>query len=93
MSPADPSASDVIVFSSPFCGYCAAAKRLLKEKGAAFTEINVLGSPDRRREMMELSGRRTVPQIFVGGKHIGGYTELSALETAGELDRVLAEGP
>ena len=93
MSPADPSASSVIVFSSPFCGYCAAAKRLLMEKGAAFTEINVIISPDRRREMIELSGRRTVPQIFVGGKHIGGYTELSALETAGELDRVLADWP
>ncbi len=89
----DPSASHVIVFSSPICGYCAAAKRLLMKKGADFTEINVIGSPDRRKEMIELSGRRTVPQIFVGGKHIGGYSELSDLETAGELDRVLADGP
>ena len=93
MSPADPSASHVIVFSSPFCRYCAAAKRLLRKKGAAFTEINVVSSPARRQEMVELSGRRTVPQILVGGKYIGGYTELNALDTAGELDRMLADEP
>ena len=92
MSLPDPSASHVIVFSSPFCGYCAAAKRLLMNKGADFIEINVLGNPARRREMTDLSGRRTVPQIFVGGRHIGGYSELSALEAAGELDSLLAEG-
>jgi len=91
MSEHDPSASRVIVYSSPFCGYCSAAKRLLKDKGAEFLEINVLFSPERRQQMIELSGRQTVPQIFIGKRHIGGYTELSALETKGELDALLAE--
>ena len=91
MSLDDPSASHVIVFSSPFCGYCAAAKRLLMNKGADFIEINLLTNPERRQEMIELSGRRSVPQIFVGGQHIGGYTELSALDASGELDTLLAE--
>ena len=92
MSLADPSASHVIVFSSPFCGYCAAAKRLLMNKGADFIEVNILTNPERRQEMIELSGRRSVPQIFVGGQHIGGYTELNALDASGELDTLLAEG-
>ena len=92
MSLPDPSASHVVVFSSPLCGYCFAAKRLLRKKGADFIEINVLGRPERRQEMIELSGRRTVPQIFVGGQHIGGFTELDALETAGKLDHLLADG-
>ena len=91
MNDPDPSASHVIVYSSPFCGYCAAAKRLLKNKGTDFTEINVLFSPDRRQEMIELSGRQTVPQIFVGGRHVGGYSELSALDANGGLDPLLAE--
>ena len=92
MSLPDPSASHVIVFSSPFCGYCSAAKRLLMGKGVDFIEINILGSPGRRQEMIDLSGRRSVPQIFVGGQHIGGYTELSSLEASGKLDALLAEG-
>lgn len=92
MSLTDPSASHVIVFSSPFCGYCAAAKRLLMNKNADFIEINILSSPERRQEMIDLSGRRSVPQIFVGGQHIGGYTELSALDASGELDALLADG-
>ena len=92
MSLPDPSASHVIVFSSPFCGYCAAAKRLLMRKSADFIEINILGSPQRRQEMIDLSGRRSVPQIFVGGRHIGGYTDLNALDASGELDALLADG-
>ena len=91
MNDSDPSASLVVVYSSPFCGYCAAAKRLLKNKGADFTEINVLSSPERRQEMIGSSGRQTVPQIFIGGQHIGGYVELSALEEKGQLDPLLAE--
>ena len=91
MSDHDPNASHVVVYSSPFCGYCATAKRLLRNKGANFLEISVLSSPERRQQMIELSGRRTVPQIFIGGQHIGGYTELRALETIGKLDALLAE--
>ena len=81
----------VQVYSQPFCGYCSAAKRLLTAKGAAFTEIDVMFEAGRRDEMVERSGgRRTVPQIFIDGRHIGGYEDLSALDKTGELDRLLA---
>ena len=81
----------VLVFSQPFCGYCSATKRLLTAKGAEFTEIDVMFEPQRRDEMIERSGgRRTVPQIFIDGRHIGGFDDLSALDKAGELDRLLA---
>lgn len=81
----------VIVYSQPFCGYCSAAKRLLTAKGATFAEIDVMFEAGRRDEMIERSGgRRTVPQIFIDGRHIGGYDDLSALDKAGELDRLLA---
>ena len=80
----------VIVYSQPFCGYCSAAKRLLTGKGAPFTEIDVMFEAGRRDEMIERSGgRRTVPQIFIDGRHVGGYDDLSALDKAGELDRLL----
>jgi glutaredoxin 3 len=80
----------VIVYSQPFCGYCTAAKRLLQEKGAEFTELDVMVEAGRRTEMIERSGRRTVPQIFIDGRHVGGYDDLSALDRSGELDRLLA---
>ena len=84
----------IVVYSSPFCGFCGAAKRLLKDKGAAFEEIDVLFAPERRDEMVERSGgRRTVPQIFIDGRHIGGFDDLSALERSGELDPLLAAAP
>ena len=78
------------MYSSAFCGYCAAAKRLLRRKGVLFTEIDVLFHRKRREEMIALSGRQTVPQIFIGGKHIGGFDDLHALETRGELDAIVA---
>jgi len=80
----------VIIYSQPFCGYCSAAKRLLKEKGAEFAEVDVMMEAGRRDEMIERSGRRTVPQIFIDGRHVGGYDDLSALDRSGELDRLLA---
>jgi len=80
----------VIVYSQPFCGYCTAAKRLLKEKGAEYSEVDVMFEAGRRDEMIERRGRRTVPQIFIDGRHIGGYDDLSALDRSGELDRLLA---
>ena len=84
----------VVVYSSPFCGYCGAAKRLLTRKGTAFTEIDVMFDPKRKLEMIERSGgRQTVPQVFIDGRHIGGYDELSALDRRGELDPLLAAGP
>jgi glutaredoxin 3 len=81
----------VTVYSTPFCGYCYAAKRLLTTKGADYKEIDVMFEAQTRDEMIERSGgRRTVPQIFIDGRHIGGYDDLSALDKTGELDRLLA---
>ena len=68
-----------------------AAKRLLRSKGTDFLEINVVSGPERRREMLELTGQQTVPQILIGGRHVGGYAELNELETKGKLDALLAE--
>ena len=81
----------VEIYSSPLCGFCHAAKRLLKQKGVNFSEINVLAQPARKSEMLQrANGRHTVPQIFVGETHVGGYDDLSALERAGKLDALLA---
>jgi glutaredoxin 3 len=81
----------VTLYTTPFCGYCAAAKRLLDRKGIAFTEIDVSAAPDRRAEMVQRSqGGRTVPQIFIGETHIGGFDEMSALDRSGKLDPLLA---
>ncbi len=84
----------IVVYSTPFCGYCGAAKRLLASKGLEVTEIDVMFDPEQRRKMMEKSGgRRTVPQIFIDGRHIGGFDDLSALDASGELDRLLESKP
>jgi glutaredoxin 3 len=83
----------VVMYSTPFCGYCAAAKRLLTAKGAAFTDIDLMSEAGRRAEMEERSGRRTVPQIFINDRHIGGFDDLNALDKAGELDPLLATAP
>ena len=79
----------VIVYSGPSCPYCFRAKRLLGERGIAFEEIDVAADPKQRAAMMEASGRRTVPQVFIDGKPIGGYDELAALDRDGTLDRLL----
>lgn len=82
----------VEVYSTQYCPFCVRAKALLKNKGIAFTEIDVSRDPALREKMVELAGgRRTVPEIFINGKIIGGYDELHALEMAGELDSLLAE--
>lgn len=82
--------SDVTIYTSPFCPYCHRAKDLLQRKGAEIHEIDILLDSDARCEMEKKSGRSTVPQIFVGAKHIGGCDDLYALESAGKLDSVLA---
>ncbi|MEQ3625567.1 MAG: glutaredoxin 3 [Celeribacter sp.] len=80
----------VEIYTSPLCGFCHAAKRLLAEKNVEFTEIDVLAQPDRRSEMMSrANGGHTVPQIFVGKTHVGGCDELYALDRAGKLDPLL----
>ena len=81
----------VEIYTSPLCGFCHAAKRLLDQKGVHFTEIDVLADPTRKPEMMQrANGRRTVPQIFIGQTHVGGCDELYTLERAGKLDPLLA---
>ena len=80
------------IYTTPICPYCVRAKALLKKKGAAFQEIDVFMDPDAREEMEAVShGRRTVPQIFIGEKHVGGCDDLYALESAGQLDPLLAK--
>ena len=81
----------VEIYTSPLCGFCHAAKRLLTQKGVSFSEVDVLAKPDRKPEMIERAGGgRTVPQIFVGETHVGGCDQLFALERAGTLDALLA---
>ena len=82
----------VEIYTSPLCGFCHAAKRLLSQKGVEFTEIDIWAAPDRKPEMIQRAeGGRTVPQIFVGDVHVGGCDDLYALERAGKLDLLLAE--
>lgn len=81
----------VEIYTSPFCGFCVAAKRLLKSKGLEFIEYNVGMNASKRQEMMSrANGGHTVPQIFIGDNHVGGCDELHALERAGKLDTMLA---
>ncbi len=81
----------VEIYTSPLCGYCHAAKRLLNEKGVSFSEVNVLANPKRKAEMIQrANGGRTVPQIFIGDTHVGGCDDLYALERSGKLDPLLA---
>jgi glutaredoxin 3 len=83
----------IVIYTTPTCPYCLAAKRLLGEKGAAYEEIPVEGDRAARARMRELSGgRKTVPQIFIDGRHIGGYDDLSQLDRDGRLDELLAAG-
>jgi glutaredoxin 3 len=80
----------VEIYTSPLCGYCHAAKRLLTQKGVSFSEVDVLSNPDRKPEMIRrANGGRTVPQIFIGDTHVGGCDDLFALENAGKLDAIL----
>ena len=81
----------VEIYTTPTCPYCMAAKRLLQKKGVAYSEIDVSRDPALRETMTQRAqGRRTVPQIFVGGTHVGGCDDLYALEEAGKLDPLLA---
>ncbi len=81
----------VEIFTSPMCGFCHAAKRLLSQKGVSFSEVDIWAEPDRKAEMIQrANGGRTVPQIFIGDQHVGGCDELYALERSGKLDPLLA---
>jgi glutaredoxin 3 len=82
--------SKVVVYTTQYCPYCVRAKLLLKHKGVEFEEIDVGNDDALRAKMIADSGRRTVPQIFINDKPIGGFDELYALDQDGELDRLLA---
>lgn len=79
----------VVMYATSWCPYCARARRLLKSKGVEFEEIDIDERPEARAEMIERSGRRTVPQIFIGSRHIGGSEDLYALDASGGLDPLL----
>jgi glutaredoxin 3 len=81
--------AQVRIYTTPICPYCARAKALLGQKGVAFEEVDVYMDAAARKEMMEKSGRRTVPQIFIDERHIGGCDDLHALEADGGLDPLL----
>ncbi len=83
----------VEVYTQPLCGFCTAAIRLLKQKGATIVEHDTARQPGKRAEMMQrANGRRTTPQIFVGSTHVGGCDDLFALESSGKLDPLLQAG-
>ncbi len=81
----------VVMYSTAFCPYCVRARRLLEDKGVSYQDIRVDAEPALRQKMVQLSGRRTVPQIWIGGQHVGGCTELYDLERRGRLDPMLAQ--
>jgi len=81
---------DVTLFTTDWCPFCRRAKTLLKEKGVQWTELNIEADPLNRQAMMELSGRNTVPQIFINGTHVGGCDDLMELDAKGGLDTLLA---
>jgi len=79
----------VLVYGTRICPYCRMAERLLEKKGVQAEKVMVDQNPGRREEMIRLTGRTSVPQIFIGTAHVGGYTELAGLERAGQLDALL----
>jgi glutaredoxin 3 len=83
--------AEVKIYTKTFCGYCVAAKRLLDSKGVKYVEIDVSIDRDTRRWLAEATGQSTVPQTFINGESVGGYSDLEALDSAGKLDPMLAE--
>ena len=83
-------APKIEMYANSWCNHCEFARSLLRRKSAAFIEINLEVEPERRAEMIERSGRHTVPQIFIGARHVGGADDLYELEDGGELDTLLS---
>lgn len=82
--------SDIQMYTKSWCGFCRRARSLLEAKGLDYAEVDVTDNRGEEREMIRRSGRRTVPQIFIGERSIGGYDDLVVLDSGGELDRLLA---
>lgn len=81
----------IVIYGTEFCSYCTAARMLLKKKGLGYQDILISRDEDKRREMERLSGGRTVPQIFIDGKPIGGFDDLYSLDQDGRLDEMLGQ--
>jgi glutaredoxin 3 len=81
------------IYTTPYCPYCVRAKRLLERKGIAYREIDVAGNDEARCRLAEQTGKRTVPQIYIGDHHVGGSDDLYDLESRGELDKLLQAVP
>jgi glutaredoxin 3 len=79
----------IVMYTTNWCPYCERARRLLRSKGATYEEIDVESAAEKRAEMISRSGRRTVPQIFIGDHHVGGSDDLADLEAVGKLDGLL----
>lgn len=83
----------VTLYTTRFCPYCMRARGLLDSKGVQYTDIAVDGEPQLRQEMMQRSGRHTVPQIWIGEQHVGGFDDMARLEQQGQLDELLETTP
>ena len=81
----------VLMYTTAICPYCNNAKKLLAQKGVAVEELRIDREPHLRQEMMDKSGQRTVPQIWIGSTHVGGFTDMLALDRAGKLDSLLTQ--
>jgi glutaredoxin 3 len=79
----------VKIYTTTYCGYCVRAKDLLTRKGVKYEELDVTGNDEMRAKLVEMSGQRTVPQIWIGDTHVGGYSDLARLESEGRLDPLL----
>lgn len=84
-------ATSVVMYRTPWCGFCIRAAELLNDKGVPFQEVDVTGDNAKRQWLAQVTGQRTVPQIFINDQPIGGCTELMALDRSGKLDSLLAE--
>jgi len=81
--------AEIEMYTKPTCPFCLGAKRLLESKGQSWKEVDIAAEPERRDEMIRRAGRHTVPQIWIGERHVGGYDELARIDATGELDRLL----
>lgn len=91
--PAVAGAPEIILYTTAICPYCVAAKNFLKSKGQVWTEVRIDLDFEQRRKMVALANRTSVPQIFIGGTHVGGYDDMIALHRAGKLEPLLATQP
>lgn len=85
--------ADVLIYVTSWCPYCHAAKSLLRDKKVRYAEVDVDGRHELRSWLSKTTGQRTVPQVFINGKSMGGFSDISALDQAGKLDPLLAEAP